>query len=81
MSYLDIKPHICLTFLLVLRALASPEALCPSSTFDFGEQPATVTNAFPVVNAGDADLAQSDACASDVPARDFLNMDAKYLLQ
>ena len=57
--------------LLSFSAPASPEALCPSSTFDFGEQPATVTNAFPVVNVGDADLAQSDACASDVPARDF----------
>ena len=83
MSYLDIKPHICLTFLLVLRALASPEALCPSSTFDFGRKPAsaTVTSAFPVVNVGDADLALGDARASDVPARDFLDMDAKYLLQ
>ena len=53
------------------------------ATDAYGEKPtsATVTNAFPVVNVGDADLAQSDACASDVPARDFLNTNAKYLLQ
>ena len=48
-----------------VSTLASPEALCPSSAFDFGERPtsATVTNAFPVVNAGDADLALGDARA------------------
>ena len=48
---------------LCASALASPEALCPSSTFDFGRKPtsATVTNAFPVVNVGDADLALGDA--------------------
>ena len=53
------------------------------ATDAYGRKPtsATVTNAFPVVNVGDADLAQNDACASDVPARDFLDMDAKYLLQ
>ena len=48
-----------------LSTLAAPEALCPSSTFDFGERSATatVTNAFPVVNVGDADLALGDARA------------------
>ena len=52
-------------FLLCTSAPAAPEALCPSSAFDFGERPtsATVTNAFPVVNVGDADLALGDASA------------------
>ena len=52
-------------FVFACSTIASPEALCPSSTFDFGERPATatVTNAFPVVNAGDADLALGDARA------------------
>ena len=67
-AYLAAPIRVPFTFLLVLhvlQAVASPEALCPSSTFDFGEQPATatVTNAFPVVNTGDADLALGDARA------------------
>ena len=64
-------------------ALAVPEALCPSTTFDFDERPATatVTNAFPVVNIGDADLALGDARACDVYAHFLLSMDAKVLLQ
>ena len=68
---------------LCASTLAAPEALCPSSTFDFGERPATatVTNAFPVVNAGDADLALGDARASDVYAHILLSMDAKVLLR
>ena len=59
------KVLVGFVFNLSLSAMASPEALCPSSAFDFGERPtsATVTNAFPVVNAGDADLALGDARA------------------